>query len=261
MIFKTLRHLSLDIVAGSLGQLHLFSGYFGVVISWEVYALLGSAVWLIYTADHIIDGTSIKQPIKDRYLFHRSYKTVLLVAMALVAVCGLVLLFRIPSNLLIYGLLLSALSIAYLLLSKWLGSFFSKELLVAIVYALGIFLPLIGSVSVGRLVVPSINLAILAFINLISISHFEREVDTKEGIASLASKLSVDNMEWMLLVLTIFSLAFSLLSGFTTLAFYFLCVGLIYLGLVRFKVWASQKSRYRVLSDGAFLLSFIFALF
>lgn len=259
MIFRIARCLSIDIVAGSVGQLYLFSVVFDVGISWPTYFLLASTIWMIYTADHLLDALTIQTLVKERYLFHRKHKVALITAEVVLLITNAILLFHIPRALFISGVVLATFSVFYLLLSKSLGRFGAKEFVIAVIYGVGIFLPIMIRGSFHIWGVALLCMVILAFVNLLIIAYFERDLDRKEKVNSLANSIHEENVERIIFISISLLLALIFLSNVSVLAFYFSSLGIIYMLVFSFHNWSAKFERYRIACDGVFLLSFLYA--
>ena len=128
--------LSLDVAAGAVISSAFFARHLRVTpVPWLQLAVLGGAVWCIYTADHLLDARRIKTSrVAERYRFHQQHWWVLfgfLVATAaLTAVAALLFL---PGIVLVFGAALAGFMLVYFLLHHFLPRrYFFKEFWVSV---------------------------------------------------------------------------------------------------------------------------------
>ena len=136
--YSVLQHLSIDIVFGAVILLHFFSK--GVEIPIHSYFALGITVWLIYTFDHLNDSTVAKKGGRDRYIFHKKYKSILKFLMIGLGSSLLYFVAMLPISIIGWGSLLSIFCLLYVLLQKRISLLGLKEAYVAVVYSLGILI-------------------------------------------------------------------------------------------------------------------------
>ncbi|MEQ8903662.1 UbiA family prenyltransferase [Ekhidna sp.] len=254
--YRAAQILSIDIVIGVVILLRFFCAQFQVSPGWEVYVLLGGAVWLIYTADHLRDAERSVKSKRERYIFHRRHRKALVLIALSVLMLITPLIFFIPIILFLGGLALTVFSFIYLLIQHKLSKSFSKELYVAIVYSFGILMvPMLLNQSFewGTFIL----LFLLTFTNLIIFSRYEREEDEIDGFNSIATQLSENNLKRLILALLSVGLALSLLT-FNTLHLYFFVGFSIYAMMLIFPVSFKKNHLYRTVGDGVFLLPILF---
>lgn len=250
--YRFIQILSIDIVIGVVILLRFFCVQFEVNVGWEVYALLASAVWLIYTADHLRDAEKSKKSNRERYVFHRRNKKALTLTSMGVLIFSAPLVFYIPVIIFIGGLALAILSLIYLLVQHRLSVWFSKELYVAIIYSCGILMvPMLMSMTSRWEYL--IILFILTFINLIIFSWYEKSEDESDGFTSIATQLSERTLDRLIYILLAFGLGMSFLS-FGIVHLYFQIGFLIYSLMILTPNRFRPNQLYRVVGDGVFLL-------
>ncbi|WP_462253086.1 UbiA prenyltransferase family protein [Ekhidna sp.] len=253
--YRFIQILSIDIVIGVVVLLRFFCAHFEIRVDWQVYALLACSVWLIYTADHIRDAEKAKMTNRSRYLFHHKFKRPLIASSIVVIILMLALIFYIPSIILISGIILAAFSFIYLLVQHQLSIWLCKEFYVAIVYSIGILMVptlLSGKAEWSYLIL----LFLLTFTNLVIFSWYEKDQDERDGFMSLATRLSHDGIEKLMLILVSFGFGISILN-FNEIHLFFL----ISFGLYAMMILKPQSLRknqlYRTIGDGVFLLPII----
>lgn len=254
--YRLAQILSIDIVIGAVILLRFFCAYFGVNPGLEVYVLLGGSVWLIYTVDHLRDASKQVKSDRERYLFHQKNRRILIGVALVVVVVMAALIFFIPAIILIAGFALSSLSFVYLLVQHRLSRFLSKEFYVALIYTSGILMvPMLLSQEYDWRIF--LLLFLLTFINLILFSWFERQEDSLDGFRSIATELSEEQLEKLIIILLSVGLAVSI-SVFSLLTFYFSIAFTIYGFMVISPPWFGKRHRYRAIGDGVFLLPILF---
>ncbi|WP_421764071.1 hypothetical protein [Ekhidna sp.] len=255
-VYRLAQILSLDIVIGVVILLRFFCVQFRVNPGWEVFVLLGAAVWLIYTFDHLRDAENSPNSARERYVFHRKYKKMLIVASAVVLLISAPLIFFVPITVLVGGILLSTFSILYLLIQRKLSRLLFKELYVALVYSAGVLLvPIVLSGTFDLILF--LLLFQLTFLNLIIFSWFEKEEDLREGFRSIATQMEADKLEKLMFTLVSLGLALSLLS-FEITHIYFIVGFTIYASLIHLSKRFRRNYLYRAIGDGVFLLPIVF---
>ena len=209
--YRFIQILSIDIVIGVVILLRFFCVHFGVEVGWQVYTLLACSVWLIYTADHIRDAEKAKTTNRSRYLFHHKFKRPLIASSIVLITLMLALIFYIPSIILISGIILAAFSFVYLLIQHQLSIWLSKEFYVSIVYSIGILMvPMLlsGRTEWSYLIL----LVLLTFTNLVIFSWYEKDQDEQDGFISLATRLSNEGIEKLMLILVSLGIGISILN-------------------------------------------------
>ena len=264
-IYKYLRWLSVDIVLGAIFFLAYLGKYFQVEISIPTYIALASAIWLIYTADHLFDAYKTEEPSTNRHAFHKWYFKQLILAGGLVMILALINLWFLDVQIIRNGAILSAISVAYLMLVYFVKRLWAKEILVAIVYATGIFLAPISEVGLdmynGILV---FQLAGIAFLNLLVFSKMDIESDARDGFNSIALKLGAQKSE--MLILGIVLLLFVSFIGMANFyegriqLLYGLMTGILFMINAK-PSYFSVNERFRTVGDGIFYLPALFLLF
>jgi|TARA_B110000046_G_C12911775_1_gene363129 1,4-dihydroxy-2-naphthoate octaprenyltransferase len=264
-ILKHIRWLSLDIALGGVIFLNFIGDQLNVEVPIAVSSALAVCIWLIYSVDHQRDVRLKSHQKGARRIFHKKNKKVIIRMALLVGLLGLVLLFFLPLALVQWGLLVALICFGYLMLSARLSSLLVKEVIVALLYGGGVFL--FPFIQVDQLEgihgLLSIQLALLAFVNIVLISTFELEEDRFNGFTSLSLSMGKRATSQLLGGLLI-------ISGLSVLIIacyypYFMHLELIYLFaslqltiiLLR-PAWFVSAERYRVYSDAIFFYPLIF---
>ncbi|WPR75395.1 hypothetical protein [Algoriphagus sp. NG3] len=202
-IYQRITWLSLDVVLGAMAGMLFFARALRVELDWQAYALLGMAVWCIYTADHLMDARklAVDHP-QDRHHFHLIYQKPLLGMLGVVGCLGLVwavqffgfsqeLFFGAGLGLVILGIMLAVRKLA----AKKVRL---KELSSAIFYVIGIsWLPWYETPEIDY---PwtAFGLTLLymglAYLNLIMLSSLDKDTDSQSGFSSIATHLTQEKL-------------------------------------------------------------------
>lgn len=266
--YAYLRILSLDVVAGAVGAGAMVAKLTGTSPEWPFYLVLGLAVWVIYTLDHLLDARRMgEQASTPRHRFHHLYfRPLLAIWLSLAATClGLAIVFLGPVGL-YFGFGMAGLTLGHLLLVRWVGAktspFLIKEVGVTLVYCMGIWgLPVIWGEAWGepRTVGLFLRFTLLALINLLEFSLYEKDLDAADGQTSFVLALGEKRSRWLIaLLLAVFWL--SVLAGAAHWDRFLGVEALMGLGLtlLLFKPdWFKNLERYRTLGDGVFLLPYL----
>jgi len=172
---------SLDVPLIAVAWQLLFGRALGADLGWQHSALLGVAVWLIYSADRWLDGLELGRDARtERHRFYVRYRRPVLrvwsVVSAAASVGGLTVLTR-PE--LVAALLLASLMLGYFLARHASDrAAHPKEAQIAVVFALGVaFLPGLNGARLIPLVISAVLFAILIFLNCALIARWEGDHD------------------------------------------------------------------------------------
>lgn len=268
-VYKFLNILSIDVAIGSCTMAYFISKVFLTPLSSITYFVLFCSVWIIYTADHLLDASSLKDySIAPRHQFH--YKHMRLLKYILIAITittGILTINYLPLNTIIYGLVTSVLVGSHLALVKFLGNtvsiFVQKELSVALTYTLGISIPsisLLSEVTWFHFFI-LVQCFLLAFINLCEFSFFDFTTDVKSSQTSIARFLGQKkSSHFIYLLLSIYAIITSISFIFfsnTNFYLYEFFLGIIWfiLGFIFIQYhYFKCNERYRLLGDFVFIL-------
>ncbi len=214
-IYDKLSLLSIDVslgaVAGGIMALNVL-GYEPPRAYWLVLPI---AVWIIYTADHIIDGLKNEgTPSHKRHRFHRDNLRLLTMAAIPLGLSGAYLAFAfLPQGMVVFGLILGGLVIAYLglilLFRRKAPPILQKELFVAIFYTAGIW----GPVAVMKSSIDGYDwlliviFGMLALTDLFLLSVIDLSKDQLDGEASFPTRYGSGAAGRMFQVISILALS------------------------------------------------------
>ncbi|MEM6829270.1 MAG: UbiA family prenyltransferase, partial [Bacteroidota bacterium] len=191
--------------------------------------------------------------------FHLAFRKPIVSLMWVVLTTALILVFFVPSTLILSGLILFVFCVIYFLFQKQLAFWGLKEACIALMYTSGILL--VPTVYTRIFDVTSfLLLFVLASLNLIIFSWMEMESDQRDGFDSIATRFGKLFTEKLILSVLAIGLTLSISSLQTDLylSIYFMVSFSLYGVIVWVPGWFRLKERYRVLGDGVFMLPLFF---
>jgi len=233
--------------------------------------ILALAVWVMYSADHLLDAWQGKTyaTIK-RHRFHYQYRHIILPIWFIAATSCIVLSFtKLERDILFIGILLGIAILIYFgaiyFANKNKPLFLQKELFIAMIYITGIWLaPLVwyGENPNGTIWMLIANLVLLAWSEGIIISWFEFDKDTIDQHTSfsiLFGKKSSRKFIYLLLTIVfLFSVSGILLNSDSSLfrmAFTIeLTMGIVLTLLISFPNIFNKNELYRYIGETSFML-------
>jgi len=262
--YKIFNILSLDVAAGTMICASFFARVMDVRILPQGLISLGLTVWIIYTADHLLDARKLKQDAStERHRFHQRHFKSLTFLLIVVTLINVTQIYFIRDIVFIAGLGLSFLVGIYFLIQQRIG--FVKELLGTLLYTGGVLLvPL--SVN-NQLSLPIILLllqfGITAWINLLLFSWIDKPRDEKDKHHSFATTFGLTVTQRVLVFLffivanlTVIQFAMFPLYRIKTLILSLMAMFLLLIFLK--KDFFEKEDRYRLLGDAVFLLPIIY---
>jgi 4-hydroxybenzoate polyprenyltransferase len=254
-VYRLLNILSIDVALGAVCSSIFFAHILCADIT--IYSLisLGLSVWIIYTADHLLDAKKINtSATTNRHRFHQQHFQLLLVLVIVAACMNAVLLLFIRRPALITGIILVALVILYLLIQHSLK--FLKEIFVALVYTTGVMLPAMSNTQISWkdwnwMVI--VQFALIAFLNLIIFSWFDYENDVQDKRISFVTIFGKKTSQIFIYLLFILSMALWVVtfSPQVETAIFFGMNAALFI-MVYFHSYFATQDRYRILGDAIF---------
>ncbi|WP_375446028.1 hypothetical protein [uncultured Fibrella sp.] len=267
-------YLSLPVVLGAVFSNRLAARLSDVdPVHWATTPLLAIVVWMIYTADRLLDIRHAGSPLTSRHRFHADNADLLWGAVGGLGAIGAILVFFLPAPVIRFGALLGISCIAYVLAVYQLRdrhpALVAKEPLVAVLFTAGIW----GTVWVQRASigwpykVQALLFLGIAFQNLLLFSVFEqRDATSPSDTVSLATAWGLSRCDTILRWLT-----FVIVAGAFALCFTaddsgggarFSQRASIMLGIMSLVLYAMQRypayflknNRYRFIGDAVFWL-------
>lgn len=251
--------LSLDVAGGAIVCALFFSKLLSVTPYIQGMIALGLTVWVIYTADRLLDVRSLTNAAaSERHKFHQQYQKPLWIVSITIGLIVVGLVFFLRPPVLLGGIYLSIVVAFYLLLQKYLKG---KEVFVAMLYTAGVMLPSwsVTSVNISMahyLLV--VQLFSVALINLLLFSWFEYESDLQDGHSSIAIRWGKKATGNFLLTLSAINLAITLYltsqNSFLVPTILFLLMNSVLVIIFKFHSYFTFNSRYRLLGDAIFFI-------
>lgn len=269
--YKVFQALSLDVVFGAVIISLSICKYFLVQIPVTIFICLAMTIWLIYTIDHLLDAKRIKNKASTfRHQFHQKYQKRIFIAVLFFFDVDVCFTFGLPNTVFYAGGILVFPIIIYLLLAQR-TTLWAKEIFVACIYTIGIFLgPICLSnynlLSIQWLLIPQVLL--LVFSNLLIFSWFDYLKDLKDGNTSIIIRFGKSISEkiifYTIVTSMIFSVAIIILRPFEpTIVIQIIMLLMNFLLLLIFKKEHLFRLNdvYRVIGDGVFFIPLIFLLY
>lgn len=186
--------LSIDIAAGAAASGAMAAAVCGERMRWGWWVLLPLSVWVIYTADHLLDGWKAgSSAVNPRHLFHFKHMRLLAsLAAAAALACAALAIFAIREIVFAGGLILACVCALHLVLARWDRFKLGKEFSVAAIYTAGVwFGPLLASRSGALYPYAFVCIFLLAAVlNLVMSSVMDRDMDEQEGMTYLLRFIS-----------------------------------------------------------------------
>ena len=204
---------SLDVVLGSLAIGVFFTKILNVNMPLWWWFVLPVSVWIIYTADHLLDGfkTEGSDTAIHRHFYHYKNKKRMLIAMTVAVVANILLVSVFASPKIVFrGLALGFIVGLYFLLVHYFKNFryffYQKELVIAVIYISGI---LLGPLTVSNKplltwqIIIILVLVLLAWAEGIMASWFDFENDIHDNHISFTTVFGKQKTRYFLIALHI----------------------------------------------------------
>jgi len=262
--YRTFNLLSLDVAFGAMISASFLGRILHVHILPQGYILLGIIVWLIYTADHLLDAWSMRETAtSERHRFHQKNFVIILLVFLAAGVVALGLMFLIRIQLITAGVVFGTFVITYLLVNRWLKYF--KELTGSLLYTGGVLLPawslLSQPISPGQLTLIFI-FSLIVFSNMLIFARFSIGEDILNRQKSLATIMGVRPMNT--LISMICGICFCVMIYQATrdvsselLVMFAMELILLVIFLIKY---FRYDDRYRLYGDAIFLLPVVLAI-
>ena len=228
-----------------------------------VVIILGLSVWIIYVLDRLLDNQKLDFNLTERHLFHRENAKILWYFIGFLVTICTILVFYLPQNIIIFGIIISSLTGIYLLIIGKISSNNNfqhyKELITTFVYVSAVF----GTTVLHNLQSSSFFIGLvfllIVFQNLLlfSLSELKKNIHS----FNLAEHFGIKKSNSILVAITFIILIFSfILIDFSTfnyqnkVVFIEIIMSLILLLINQFDNFFLINDRYRWVGDGVFLL-------
>ena len=257
-LYRIVNALSLDVVAGAIICAAFFAQLLNVDVLPYGLAALGLAVWIVYTADHLLDARRLKDTASTfRHRFHQEHFRLLVIVFALACVIEFILLFFIRKPVFYNGLWLGLGVVLYIVINRWLSYF--KEVAGALLYSGGVLLPAFSLRQYAfqisdKLIV--LQFLLIVFTNLVLFSWMDYENDIRDKHQSL---VTVANKERAKIIIWFLFAMFFILNAFTITAHgkptvIFFTMELFLFLIFLFPLYFKKDERFRFIGDAIFFL-------
>lgn len=263
--YRLLNILSIDVAAGAVIGALFFAKIFAVSILPYGLTSLGLTVWVIYTADHLLDARNVAQTASsERHRFHQKYFKWLLAALAIGVLIDTAQLFFIREIVFIEGLGLAGIIFIYFLIQRSLK--LMKEVTGSILYAGGVLLIpwsiKTNAVTIFQLILIA-QFVLTALLNLLLFSWFDKKQDEQDRHSSFATVMGEEPTKKS--IIGLFFVQAFLSSVLLVIAQERASLVLIMMNLLLLLIFVNKKyfefnDRYRLLGDAVFLLPAIYVL-
>ena len=272
-ILDVYRVLSLDVCIGVCCMSYYFSVLFKQRIEPVYFLIIFLAVFSIYSLDHIIDAFSIKKSastIRHRF-FQKNLISMTAITMILIAFDIFLSIKFLSTEIFEKGIMLSAVVLFYSLINflsyRIRFKNYHKELIAGFIYAYGVMLPSLSTVTSSSffIFIFFLQIFLIAYLNLIIFSFFDHGNDSSDGYSSIAILIGKTNT---LRLIYILSFAEIMISVYTIMVIKTdlvvisipLVMTLILLSIIYFRKFFSQNFRYRYAGDSIFFLPLMLLL-
>lgn len=270
--YRLINILSIDVAIGACIMASFVAGMFGESVPTITLLTLFLSVWIIYTVDHLYDARNIQHTSHtQRHRFHQQNFVELKVMVFFGLLIQLGLLFLLPPTIIKKGFIMVGIVLLYFFL-LWLfrqKRIYHKELLIAIVYASGVFLPTFNLLEFAfsfDLLIVFLQVCSLAFCNLLTFALLETHSDHLDRQSSIALSIGVEQTARVLYG-TLFMGLLTTLVFFVTAETPSLRIGqlilllmfLISVGILRIS-WFRKRERFRYWGDAVFIFPSLYIL-
>jgi len=263
--YRILNILSIDVALGAVIGAMFFARIFSVSVLPPGLISLGLTVWIIYTADHLLDARKLVHTASsERHRFHQKYFKLLLAALVIGMFIDAAQLFFIRRIVFIEGLALAGIIFIYFLIQRSLK--FMKEITGAILYSGGVLLipwSVKTSEATNVQLILIVQFVLTALINLLLFSWFDKKQDEMDRHSSFATVMGDQVTRISLLVLFFAQACLScelLLFAQEKAALVLALMNTMLLLIFVRKTYFQLNDRYRLLGDAVFLLPMIYIL-
>ncbi len=256
--------MSIDVAIGGVIMSASIAKLWDVDMPIVVYIALFLCIWMIYTLDHLLDAKKAKEiPTMKRHKFHQQYGTILFYVLFMTAMTSLSVLFFLPPQILLYGGITAGIIAGYFLLTWWLKVFVAKEILIAVLYSSGVCLaPMVlqSEFSLNQLFI-YVQVALVAFNNLLLFSFYDSEDDLKDGYSSWATingALQTKRFLTFSMIVSLMIIVLMLILGGESEAYFVFQISLFFMILVLGALFIGVRKLqseywFRLLGDGVFM--------
>ncbi len=263
--YRWISALSLDVVGGAVVCALFFIKVLHVQISWALLPL-ALTVWIIYTADHLIDARKIAHEASSlRHRFHQQHFDRLRTLLFAAIIADVLSLALVSRAVILAGAALACFVALFALVQRMMP--WMREIGVAVFYTCGVLIPAIAQPGIQYVMAHSlliVQFSLVALTNLLILSWIDRVSDHRDQLSSfvLSAGLALSRaMIW-----TTFMLGMLLVIAqvyFRVLEWPGVTVGAMQIVLMLVFVSRERSDKVaqrRMIGDGVFLIPLIYLL-
>ena len=262
-LYSIINILSVDVALGAVCSALFFAKLLHVTILPYGLISLGLSVWIIYTADHLLDASKMSiEASTARHRFHQQHFKTLSILCSIAALGTAVMICFIRKPVFVGGVVLVAVVGVYLLAHRFVK--FPKEIFIAILYTSGVLLP---SASVTLITLSQwpwsliIQFTLTAFLNLILFSWFDRVSDHRDGSMSFVTTMGEKNSVIVIWIVPGLNALLLVVSSDLVASSILILMNIILI-LIFIKQESLRKGEaFRLIGDAVFLLPILYLLF
>ena len=263
--FKILHLLSFEVVLGAVVCNIMFwklnkipPKHFSIIV-----IVLGFSVWIIYVLDRLLDNQKLDFTPTERHIFHRQNAQILWYFIGFLTFLCTILIFYLPYNILIFGIIISSLTGIYLFIISKISSKNNfqhyKEPITAFVYVSAVFGTTILHNPQNYSLLIGFIFLLIVFQNLLlfSLSEFKRNINSinlAQHFGVKKSNLIIVAITFMIIILGVYLIYFSTSKYENKVVFLEIIMSTILLIINHFDNFFLVNDRYRWVGDGIFLL-------
>lgn len=264
-LFKILHLLSFDVVLGAVVCNIMFWKLNKIPPkhSFSVIVILGFSVWIIYVLDRLLDNQKMDNNPTERHIFHQQNATILWYFIGLLTLICAILVFYLPINEIIFGIIIISFTGIYLIIVSKISSKNTlqhyKEPITSLVYVSAVFgTTILHSPSIYSLIIGFIFLSVV-FQNLLLFSLLEYKKNKKsynlaEHFGTKKSDKIITSITFLIVILGYAFIHFSNSDYQNKVVIIEILMSTFLLIINIFDNFFLVNDRYRWVGDGIFFL-------
>jgi hypothetical protein len=269
--YQLIHTLSFDVAVGSVMTGIFACNVLSVEINYWWLTIIALVVWVMYTADHLLDAWKRKKEISiKRHLFHFNHLKIILPFWVLAVIASVILsITKLSSEIVFIGFFIGIGILIYFTAIYFTGdnkpTILQKELTIALIYVGGIWMaPIVwyGDNPDGIIWMIMTNLALMAWAEGIIVSWYEFKEDATDKHISFSIIFGKNNSRrfiyFLLSAVILFSVTGMLMNiHHTTFLFAFsieLVMSFILFVLILFPGLFRENEIYRYVGEVTFIL-------
>ncbi len=260
---KVLNTLNIDTALGAVSFVFIASFIRQVEVEASIYFSLFASVLFIYNLDHLIDAYKLKDENSSfRHSFYQRHFNLLVAWQIMLAIFNLWLLFLLPVQIIVAGLIMTLFMVLYFVLIFYssANSYLLREVVVALGYTAAILIVPFASfqfdTSLGFYAF-AICVFLIALTNLWVFAIYDLDVDKSQGHHSIANRVS--KIQLVKLTKILIAITLGLLLGYMyyvqwLIGLVLLVVELMYFLLLNYQSKFSKEELYRTVGEAILIL-------